>query len=233
MSVSQSRPRFVRFTLIELLVVIAIIAILASMLLPALQQARERANAISCTNRLKTIGNNHAFYIADYKDWTVCGYTVGGAFDGTCSKGLLPWHVRLAPYFGIKKLTSWWVPDEKDCEPHFNCPSKNNRVSSDGTVKKSYYAVNYDACSDLVSKFGVTTYRGLKIQEVVKPSRKVFVIDAGSSRMHYNGSNNYLTFYPQRHNHGENFVTFGGNVEWMKSAALYGVRYARFNIFSN
>jgi prepilin-type processing-associated H-X9-DG protein/prepilin-type N-terminal cleavage/methylation domain-containing protein len=64
------KVRFTRssFTLIELLVVIAIIAILAAMLLPALQQAKEKAKQVKCQSQVKEINLAFQMYAAENKD---------------------------------------------------------------------------------------------------------------------------------------------------------------------
>lgn len=142
---SQRRKR--GFTLIELLVVIAIIGVLVSLLLPAVQQAREAARRTQCRNNLKQIGLALHNYHDTYRTLPPGNVHKFGN-QNVAAMAAWGWHVFILPQLDQQNLFNALGVNDRDLDTVLRDPALQNLPKTNLTV----YRCPSDTAPDLNSK---------------------------------------------------------------------------------
>jgi prepilin-type N-terminal cleavage/methylation domain-containing protein/prepilin-type processing-associated H-X9-DG protein len=166
----KQRPSSLRpagFSLVELLVVIAVIGLLLSLLLPAVQAAREAARRLGCSNNLHQIGIGLQSYHDSYKHFPLGGTEMRGLRnpDGSVRypNGVqMAWSAYILPFIELQSLAK-----QIDYKKGYDSPENAVAASS---VISTYLCPSAFRQSYLVQGRGACDYGGIYGERISSPN---------------------------------------------------------------
>ena len=139
----------VAFTLIELLVVIAIIAILASMLLPALARAKEKAKQVNCLSNARQLSLGVMTYVDDHQST----FPPSADYSAPTSDPGRVWTAKVLSYVGSPEV--------------FSCPSAPERAYPSNWTARGVGSIGYTTATayDPLNVEGFATFTRVSMME--------------------------------------------------------------------
>ena len=192
------------FTLVELLVVIGVIAVLISLLLPALNKAKEAANSTKCMSNLRQIGMGFAMYENAYLGFVPAGLTSYPPTEPA------DWMALTTPMLNKSGMKAYNMAEQ------LRCPSNMLAAAAKLPAEGNSYAVGTGLNGNIMrSDLGPLP---MKIAKIRHSSEKIIVFETntplstvGSVNFDFSGNKSCFNW----HNRGANFLMCDGSVQRM------------------